>query len=119
MTPRGALDPGFMGEAPGPARPGAAEVRAETLRRLLLAFNARDERHLAIKVQDATIEAGVLTDRIARGESLTPAEQRAADHLRGAVTLYRAIKACGNAMEAEALGGRLDGGFTRDGRWPA
>lgn len=106
-----------------PAPPAAAlsadTVRAETLRRLLLAFGARDQQHLSIKVQDAVVRAGALTDKLVRGETLSTAEAVEAQHLRQANGLYLAIKACGNAFEAQAQAGQLAAEFATSTAWPS
>ncbi len=92
-------------------------VRVETLRRLCAAFGARDQGHLAIKVQDATVRAGALTDKRVSGATLTEDEEAEAAFLRQAQATYMALKAVGNAFEAMAVEGRLPEDFRSDARW--
>lgn len=79
--------------------PSIELVREETSRRLREMFGARDNDHLAIMVQDATISAVTLIDgRSAR--SLTKKERDRQTDLRAKVQTYLAIKAIGNSFEA-------------------
>jgi hypothetical protein len=108
------MPPAIEGVSIAPAKAGEAHynpeddvepvtvdnIKQETLRRLLIAFGARDQEHLAIKVQDAVMAAGALTDKQARDIKLTDKEQAEAAYLRGAQALYTAIKAAGNKLEA-------------------
>lgn len=95
----------------------ADEVRAETLTRLCMAFGARDQAHLAIKVQDAMMRAGVLTDKRVNGDTLTAAEEQEAQHLRAVQALYARLKAVGNSFEALAAEGRCPADFRADQHW--
>lgn len=96
---------------------GIDDVRAETLRRLINAFGARDQAHLAIKVQDAVIRAGALTDKRVSGLELTAAEEAEATFLRQAQKHYLSLKANGNRLEALATAGQLPADFRDDAHW--
>ncbi len=115
---------GFARPAAAPPAPtqtlavaGIEEVRAETLRRLINGFGARDQAHLAIKVQDAVIRAGVLTDKRVSGATLTAAEEAEAALLRQAQKIYLALKANGNRLEALAAAGQLPADFRDEVHW--
>lgn len=96
--------------------PTADDVRLETLRRLMLAFGARDQAHLQIKVQDATIRGAFLSDKEGRGVALTPEELAEAAYLRSATGFYFACKGVGNAFEAMDP---IPADFADDAHWPS
>lgn len=95
--------------------PQIEDVRGETLRRLLIVFGARDQAHLAIKVQDANIQGGSLLDKQVFGGGLSPEEQGLADYLRWAVETYFAIKFTGDAFERMR---DIPADFAEDKHWP-
>ncbi|MCA9270247.1 MAG: hypothetical protein KDA41_17315 [Planctomycetales bacterium] len=94
--------------------PSIDDVRAETARRLMVRFGARDREHLAIKFQDATARGAWLKDKLDR-DGLTADEQAEADYLRRAVQDWFAIKAVGNALEALP---KIPADFAADSNWP-
>lgn len=91
------------------------DVRLETLRRLMLAFGARDQAHLQMKVQDSTARGAFLKDKLDR-EGLTPEEQAEAAYLRSATEFYFACKGVGNTFEAMDT---IPADFADDANWPA
>lgn len=116
-------DPGAFA-APVPPPPPeimpvtVADVRAETERRLMLAFGARDAQHLNIKVQDSMIRANQLTDRLVQGDTLSAEDEAVAAYLRQAVRVYFAIKATGNAYEQAAAAGAIRPDWRNNANWP-
>lgn len=96
-----------------PPRFSADDVRAETLRRLCLLAGARDGAHLSIRLQDAQMAAMAITDKKANGFELSVEEEIEAGRLRSLQQQYFAIKAAGNAMEADPPADYAD-----DRHWP-
>lgn len=90
-------------------RPTADEVRAECKRRMMLLFNARDERHLDILISNATREYLRIVDK---GTSATSEQLIRLDQLKAADSAIELLRSRSNEMEVSR-----PTNFKEDSQW--
>lgn len=95
-----------------PYQPTADDVRAEAQRRVIGLMRASDFNSCIVKQLNATMRATELTNKVALGAELTPAEAAEAQQLQAMVAAIKVIRACSNAMEANP-----PADFAADARW--
>jgi hypothetical protein len=93
-------------------QPTAVDVRAEAQRRVVQLMRAQDFNSCIVKQLNATMRATELTNKLATGGKLTPAEAAEAAQLQALVDAIKVIRACSNVMEPNPP---LD--FASDGKW--